>query len=122
MFENMINNLSDNRFFIGIMVMFVTIGGRFIITELSDQQRKIIDNPKFKKIFIFCAFFTATRDLKCAFVLTILFVLIVNELFGGDLFFMNKQKEMNEKKYDTITNDKKIDMIINELNMMKNVY
>tara|TARA_Y100001958_G_C21217935_1_gene543314 strand:+ start:427 stop:798 length:372 start_codon:yes stop_codon:yes gene_type:complete len=123
MFENIINQLNDNRFFIGIMVMFVTIGGRFIINELSEQQRQLINDPNIKKVFIFCAFFTATRDLKCAFVLTILFILIVTELFSGDIFFMDKEKEMKEgKKYDTITNDKKIDQIIFELNQMKNVY
>jgi hypothetical protein len=125
MFENIINNLSENRFFIGLMVMFVTLGGRTIITELSEQQQQIINDPKFKKFIIFCAFFTATRDLKCAFVLTIIFVLIVKELFSGDIFFMNKQKEMKERekeKYNTITNDKKIDQIIFELNQMKNVY
>ena len=125
MFENILNNLSENRFFIGLMVMFVTLGGRSIITELSEQQLEIINDSRFKKFIIFCAFFTATRDLKCAFVLTVVFVLIVKELFGGDIFFMNKQKEMKErekKKYDTIINDKKIDQIIFELNQMKNVY
>lgn len=125
MFENILNKLSENRFFIGVMVMFVTLGGRSIITELSEQQVDILNDTKFKKFVIFCAFFTATRDLKCAFVLTVVFVLIVKELFGGDIFFMNKQKEMKEKekkKYDTITNDKKIDQIIFELNQMKNVY
>ena len=125
MFENVLNKLSENRFFIGVMVMFVTLGGRSIITELSEQQVDILNDVRFKKFVIFCAFFTATRDLKCAFVLTVVFVLIVKELFGGDIFFMNKQKEMKErekKKYDTITNDKKIDQIIFELNQMKNVY
>jgi hypothetical protein len=125
MFENVLNKLSENRFFIGVMVMFVTLGGRSIITELSEQQVDILNDVRFKKFVIFCAFFTATRDLKCAFVLTVVFVLIVKELFGGDIFFMNKQKEMEErekKKYDTITNDKKIDQIIFELNQMKNVY
>ena len=118
----MLNKVSENRFFIGLMVMFVTLGGRSIITELSEQQIDILNDSKFKKFIIFCAFFTATRDLKCSFILTILFVLIVKELFSGDIFFMNKQKEINEKKYDTITNDKKIDKIIFELNQMKNVY
>lgn len=123
MFSNIINQLNENRFFIGVMVMFVTIGGRFIISELSEQQREIINNSNVKKFLVFCAFFTATRDLKCAFILTILFILIVTELFSGDVFFINKQKEMKEdKKYDTITNDKKIDQIIFELNQMKNVY
>ena len=121
MFENILNRVSENRFFIGIMVMFVTLGGRSIITELSDQQVDIINDTRFKKIVIFCAFFTATRDLKCSFVLTIIFVLIVKELFNGDIFFMEKQKKEKEK-YDTISNDKKIDQIIFELNQMKNVY
>jgi|SaaInlStandDraft_2_1057019.scaffolds.fasta_scaffold365665_1 hypothetical protein len=125
MFENILNKLSENRFFVGVMVMFVTLGGRSIITELSEQQVDILNDSRFKKFVIFCAFFTATRDLKCSFILTVVFVLIVKELFGGDIFFMNKQKEMKErenKKYNTITNDKKIDQIIFELNQMKNVY
>ena len=38
------------------MVIFVTIGGRFIITELSEDQKKLVHNPFIKKIFIFCDF------------------------------------------------------------------
>lgn len=118
MFENILNKLSENRFFIGFMMMFVTLGGRYIITELNEQQMVILNDPKFKKFIIFCAFFTATRDLQCSFVLTVFFVLIVKELFSGDEMFSEKEN----KKYNTITNDKKIDKIILELNQMKNIY
>ena len=120
MIENTIERLNQNKFFIGMMTIFVTIGGRFIITELSENQKKLIHHPIIKKIFIFCAFYMATRDIKCAIVLTIMFILIITELFNDDVFFLNNQKHKNEK-YETITNDKKIDQIIEELNQMKQV-
>jgi hypothetical protein len=118
MIQNVMDNLNENKFFVGSMMIFVTIGGRYIITELSEEQKILVHNPFVRKFFIFCAFFMATRDIQCALILTILFVLIVSGLFDGDVFFMTKKDE--EKKYDTITNDKKIDTIIDELNQMKN--
>ena len=35
----------------------------------------------------------ATRDINCAIVLTIMFILIVTELFNDDIFFLNKKKK-----------------------------
>ena len=118
MIKNVMENLNENKFFVGSMMIFVTIGGRYIITELSEEQKTLVHHPFVRKFFIFCAFFMATRDIQCALILTILFVLIVGGLFDGDVFFMNKKEEGG--KYDTITNDKKIDTIIDELNQMKN--
>jgi hypothetical protein len=121
MIKNILENLNENKFFIGFMMMIVTIGGRFIINILTDEQRDFINNPLAKKLFIFCAFFMSTRDIQCSIVLTILFILIITELFNGDVNFLNKDNQ-KEKKYDTITNDKKIDSIIQELNQMKSTF
>ena len=109
--NNFIDNLNENKFFTGCMMIMVTIGGRFIITELSDKQKELIHHPIFKKILIFCAFFMATRDIQCATILTILFVLIVGELFNGD--FLNNLPKKNEN------NNEKIDQMIEELTSMK---
>tara|TARA_B100000214_G_C23774662_1_gene538406 strand:+ start:223 stop:558 length:336 start_codon:yes stop_codon:yes gene_type:complete len=109
--NNFIDNLNENKFFTGCMMIIVTIGGRFIITELSDKQKELIHHPIFKKILIFCAFFMATRDIQCATILTILFVLIVGELFNGD--FLNNLPKKNEN------NNEKIDQMIEELTSMK---
>jgi hypothetical protein len=121
MIKNIVENLNENKFFIGFMMIIVTIGGRFIINILTDEQKDLINNPIAKKIFIFCAFFMSTRDIQCSIVLTILFILIITELFNGDVNFLNKDHQ-KEKKYDTITNDKKIDSIIQELNQMKSTF
>lgn len=120
MFQNAMDNLNNNKFFIGSIMIFLTIGGRFIITELTEEQKSILLNPVVRKFFIFCAFFMATRDIQCALILTIVFILVVGGLFNGDVFFLTDNENENEK-YDTITNDKKIDTIIEELNQMKKV-
>ena len=110
--KNIISNLNENKFFIGCMMIIVTIGGRFIITELNESQKKMIENPIVRKLFIFCVFFMATRDIQCAIILTILFVLIISELFNGEDFLTQKDTPEENK-------DKKIDQIINELTEMK---
>ena len=113
MIQNLIEELNENKFFIGCMMILVTIGGRFIITELSEKQKEMIHHPIVKKLFIFCVFFMATRDIQCAIFLTILFVLIVGELFNGENFLDGKNSDIEEDK------DKKIDGIIEELTLIK---
>ena len=108
--DNFFDKLNENKFFIGCMMITVTIGGRFIISELSESQKKLINNHWVRKLFIFCAFFMATRDIYCAITLTILFVLVVTELFNNG----------EEKQYVQVDDkDKKIDNLIQELNELK---
>ena len=45
-----------NKYFIGLMMIMVNIGSRFIIEELNDNQRKFINNPYFRRIVIFLLF------------------------------------------------------------------
>ena len=79
-----IEKINTNKYFVGCMMIILTIGGRFIIEELSEKQRKRLDTTNFRKIFIFCAFFMATRDILIAFILTILFSLILTEIINGN--------------------------------------
>ena len=63
----------------------LNIGARFIIDELDDDLRKIISNTIVRRIVIFCSFFMATKDLFTATVLTIIFVIMINEVFAKEL-------------------------------------
>tara|TARA_Y100000817_G_scaffold313665_1_gene310318 strand:- start:1514 stop:1852 length:339 start_codon:yes stop_codon:yes gene_type:complete len=109
MIDNIIQNLNENKFFIGCMMIVVTIGGRFIISELNESQKKMINNHWVRKLFIFCAFFMATRDIYCAITLTILFVLIITELFHTE----------DKGQYIEEDTNQKIDNLILELNELK---
>ncbi len=90
-FKTSTDFLNENKYFIGISMIIVNIGARFIIDELDDDTRQYVSNKFVRKLFIFCAFFMATRDILTAFILTIVFVIIINE-------FLGKEEEEKEKK------------------------
>tara|TARA_Y100000996_G_scaffold414554_1_gene405798 strand:- start:3301 stop:3630 length:330 start_codon:yes stop_codon:yes gene_type:complete len=87
MIEGVIDKINTNKYFVGFMMIILTIGGRFIISELSEEQKNKIDTPVFRKIFIFCAFFMATRDLMITILLTVGFMLFLESInFEGETF------------------------------------
>ena len=87
MIEGVIDKINTNKYFVGFMMIILTIGGRFIISELSEEQKNKIDTPVFRKIFIFCAFFMATRDLIITILLTVGFILFLESInFEGETF------------------------------------
>ena len=77
--------INDNKYIIGITMIMLNIGARFIIDELDDDLRKIISNTIVRRVVIFCSFFMATKDLFTATVLTIIFVIFINEIFAKEI-------------------------------------
>ena len=100
-------DLNENKYFIGIMMILVNIGSRFIISELSDEHKKLINNKILRRIFIFSVFFMATRDLSISLLLTVMFVFLISELFNENSDYSLIEKE--EKQLDGQLNDKKLD-------------
>jgi len=72
--------LAENKIFIGLVMIMVNIGARFIIEELSDEHREIAKGETFRKIVIFCSVFMATRDIMISLIVTIIFIVIMNEV------------------------------------------
>tara|TARA_B100000963_G_scaffold211497_1_gene184323 strand:- start:234 stop:605 length:372 start_codon:yes stop_codon:yes gene_type:complete len=77
-------NLNENKYFIGFTMILLNIGARFIIDELDDDLRKIVSQSFVRRFFIFCSFFMATKDVFIALILTIVFVIIINEFLGKE--------------------------------------
>jgi len=77
--------INENKYMIGITMIMLNIGARFIIDELDDDLRKMISNVFVRRVVIFCSFFMATKDLFTATVLTIIFVIMINEVFAREL-------------------------------------
>lgn len=104
-------NLNENKYFIGFTMILLNIGARFIIDELDDDLRKIISGPYVRRFFIFCSFFMATKDIFTAVILTIIFVIIINEIIGKD----EKIDTKNEKKGGASYNKEELDKTIQKL-------
>jgi len=98
--EKFIDNIQDsfscineNKYIIGLTMIMLNIGARFIIDELDDDLRKIISNTIVRRVVIFCSFFMATKDLFTAVVLTIIFVILINEVFAKELEELEEGEE-----------------------------
>ena len=119
---NLTGNLNESKYFIGTMMIAVNLGSRFIITELSDSQKKMINNKLLRRLFIFGVFFMATRDIISSFVLTVMFVLLISELFNenSDLSLLPKEENEDEVVDEKVNNDKKLQDAIEILQDVKN--
>jgi len=90
--------INDNKYMIGVTMIMLNIGARFIIDELDDDLRKMISNTIVRRVFIFCSFFMATKDLFTAIVLTIIFVILINEVFAEELDELDDEKKEDKDK------------------------
>ena len=86
------DELSENKYFIGMAMVLVNIGARFIIEELSDDHREFIKSERVRKVIIFCSVFMATRDIFVAIIVTTLFSVLIHEIL--------KEKEKPKGKDD----------------------
>jgi len=89
--------INENKYMIGITMIMLNIGARFIIDELDDDLRKMISNVFVRRVVIFCSFFMATKDLFTAVVLTIIFVILINEVFAKELDELDDDDEDETK-------------------------
>ena len=94
--QDILSCINDNKYIIALTMIMLNIGARFIIDELGDDLRKIISNKIVRRIIIFCSFFMATKDLFTAIVLTIVFVILINEVFASE----DADDENKDKKKD----------------------
>ena len=124
--DNMKDSLScinDNKYMIGVTMIMLNIGARFIIDELDDDLRKMISNTIVRRVFIFCSFFMATKDLFTAIVLTVIFVILINEVFAKELDELDESDESDEGKKDdkkgASYNKQELDKSIQKLKTMQ---
>lgn len=80
--DTILSAFNTNPYFIGIMMLFLNLGGRFLIMEVSKEQERFFQNPWVRRLLIFTVLFVATRNVLVAAVLTLFVVLIIGFLFN----------------------------------------
>lgn len=105
---NFLQNISSNKYFIGIMMIFMNIGSRYIEIKLTKQQEAIIKSVA-REILIFTIAFMGTRDLFVSFIITSIFIILSNYVFNENSKYnlLPKNFKKLEKIIDT-NNDGKI--------------
>ncbi len=73
---------NTNPYFIGLMMLILNLGGRFISLEVTKKQEQFLQLPWVRRILIFTVLFVATRSIWVAFWSTVTVVLFLGYLFN----------------------------------------
>lgn len=73
---------NTNPYFIGLMMLILNIGGRFISLEVTKKQEQFLQLPWVRRVLIFTVLFVATRSIWVAFWATVVVVLFLGYLFN----------------------------------------
>tara|TARA_B100000902_G_C27218809_1_gene868486 strand:- start:150 stop:599 length:450 start_codon:yes stop_codon:yes gene_type:complete len=93
-----LNSLSTSKLFIGIMMIFMNLGSRFIELKLTKGQEMIIKNIA-REVLIFTIAFMGSRDIVIALILTAVFIILSNFVFNENSRFCilpQKYKKMDK--------------------------
>jgi hypothetical protein len=112
---------NTNPYFIGIMMLVLNLGGRFINLEVTKQQELFLQHPWVRRFLIFVVLFVATRNVYIAFWATVTVVLFLGYLFNensalclfgtgvkGSICSANANANTNENQNEMTPEEKEI--------------
>ncbi len=78
----LIAGMNTNPYFIGLMMLLMNLGGRFLALEVTKGQEAFLSHPFVRRGLIFVVLFIATRNLVTAFWLWLLIIMSLGYLFN----------------------------------------
>jgi hypothetical protein len=72
-----ISSMNTNPYLVGIFMLLLNLGGRFLSLELTKKQEAFLQSPWVRPLIFFTVIFIATRNLVAAFWVTLLFFFII---------------------------------------------
>ena len=75
-------SVNTNPDFIGLMMLLLNLGGRFLSLEISKDQEKFLSQPAVRRFFLFAVLFVATRNIIISLGLTVIVVILLAYLFN----------------------------------------
>lgn len=73
--------LNNNKIIWGITMLLLNMGSKYVLADLGKIHESLLANEIAKKIVIFSMFFVSTRDLLVAFLLSVLYIIIIDGIF-----------------------------------------
>lgn len=75
-------SVNSNPYFIGLMMLLLNLGGRFLALEISKDQEKFLSHPIVRRFFLFAVLFVGTRNIIIAAGLTVIVIILLGYLFN----------------------------------------
>lgn len=80
--ETFMNNFNTSPYFIGVMMLTMNLGSRFLALEMSKGQEAFFSHPWVRRFLIFVVFFIGTRNIWVAFWMALVSILLLGYLFN----------------------------------------
>jgi hypothetical protein len=111
--DGLLQMFNTNPYFIGLMMLILNLGGRFIGLEVTKKQEQFLQHPWVRRVLIFTVLFVATRNIWVAFWMSLTVILLLGYIFnensalciyGGGL---SGSKCASEEKNNDLTPEEK---------------
>lgn len=102
--NNFLENLSTNKIFIGLIMIFMNLGSRFIELKLTKGQEMLFKNIA-REVLIFTVAFIGTRDIIISLILTAVFIILSNFVFNENSKFCILPEKYKKIKNSIDLND-----------------
>ena len=98
--DTLFSTLNNSKYFSGIMMLLLNVGGKQVSNEISHFQENILNHKVVRRLLVFVVVFIATKDVKISLIVTISFIVIVTGLFNEESKYcvIPKDKVGNTKK------------------------
>jgi hypothetical protein len=80
--DAIVNNINTSPIFIGLMMLTMNLGARFLPAEITRVQESMLSHPYFRRFLIFVILFIATRNIVYAFWLSLIIIFAIGYLFN----------------------------------------
>jgi hypothetical protein len=95
-----LSHLNQNNLLLGLSIIMMNIGSRYIHLELSNSHKKFLSSKLGQYLLLFIIVFTATRDIFMSFIVTTVFIVVVLNLFHENSKFYILPKSFTDLDTD----------------------
>jgi hypothetical protein len=96
--------LSSNKYILGLMILLINLGARYIGNELNEFSHKVLNHKFARRFLIFLVIWMGSRDLLVAFIITAGFILISNTLLNENSNYcilpIDNQLPVSKEEYE----------------------
>ena len=86
LFHKIVNYINNNKYILGLAMIFLNIGSRFVVVKLSRGQEYFLQKIGME-ILLFTVLFIGTKDVIISLILTGIFIILSNYVFHEDSAF-----------------------------------
>ena len=113
--DTVISNITNNKIFLGSIMLLTNIGGRFLIMEFPTNLEKLFTQYAILRyLVLFSIFFMATRDIKMSILLTLLYYILIKYLINEKSSFCIIKDQTNSEQKIKKEEFEKAKLIINK--------